>query len=86
MTYRLFVSPRGFANEGTIYEFDSRADRDAAYDHLGEIGYADDPDADYRKITSQSARAKIKGDAATQSYVGTATAREFAQDFHAAGR
>lgn len=86
MIYRLFVSPRGFANEGTIYEFQGRSARDAAFAHLMDIGYADDPSADFHKITAKGARAKLAGDDATESYVRTQAAEAFGDHFpgHAA--
>ena len=78
MTYRLFFSPRGFANSGTIYEFDSIAERDAALAALTRL-YCDNPQVSYYPITASSARHKLTGDAATESYVHSATATEFAE-------
>lgn len=91
MTYRLFTSPRGFSNEGTVYEFADRPARDAAFAHLRDIGYADG-NRYFRKITEKETRAKLKGDAATESnvcvktlvpdYAGWTGAAAFAYSFN----
>ena len=80
-TFRLFVSPRGFANEGTIYGFANPTARDAALRIVAEC-IGDDVNSRYYRLTAAEAASKLCGDAATRSYVGEATADDFAEYYH----